>query len=87
MSAARKATGEEHGNWKGDAASYAAIHLWVRRHKPRTGICSQCGSQPVPRGRNKVGTNFANLSGEYRRDLDDYVELCVSCHRLMDNAR
>lgn len=33
-----------------------------------------------------TGTEWANLSGEYRRDLSDYIELCVPCHRLKDSG-
>lgn len=83
---ARKAIGGEHGNWTGDDASYAALHLWLHRHKPRTGTCEWCGEAPTPSGRKKNGTHFANLSGEYRRDVDDYAELCPTCHVRFDRG-
>src|SRR5262245_29698370 len=70
---ARKATGTEHGNWKGDEVGYFGLHAWVYRHKTKTGRCSECGDRPETR------TDWANVSGEYRRDLDDFVELCVPC--------
>ena len=81
---ARDLTGPRHPNWKGDEVGYHALHRWVERRKVRTGICSECGAQPEPMGRRRVGTEFANVSGEYRRDLADYVELCVPCHRRQD---
>lgn len=82
---ARKATGAEHGNWKGDEVGYGALHKWLERHKTRTGTCTRCGARPQPRKRY-VATEWANVSGEYRRDLDDYVELCSSCHIRTDRG-
>lgn len=71
--------GANHHNWKGDEASYTAIHVWLTRNHPKTGRCEECGRE----GR----TDYSNTSGEYRRDRADYRELCRSCHRLFDIAR
>jgi len=68
---------EEHPRWKGLDASYAAIHMWVRRHKQMTGTCTHCEEE-------RRRTEWANVSGEYLRDLDDYIELCKSCHVKFD---
>lgn len=65
--------------WKGSDAGYMALHNWIRRHKPKSGSCSDCGAE----GR----TDWANVSGEYRRDLDDYRELCRPCHRRFDGVQ
>lgn len=77
ISAAKRGTatvwGERHGRWKGDAAGYHAIHKWIYRNKPRTGSCANCGVA----GKR---TEFANVSGKYRRDVNDFRELCPSCH-------
>src|SRR5262245_49871131 len=67
--------GEANPMWKGDQAGYQAIHAWVWRHKPRIGKCEECG--------RKGYTQFANLSGELRRDVSDYRELCPPCHRSL----
>lgn len=67
---------EKHPKWKGEDAGYSAIHYWAQRHKKRNNQCEWCG---------KLGyTNFANLDFEYKRDLDTWAELCVSCHKLYD---
>ena len=73
-------------NWKGDDIAYRGVHKWVARHKERTGVCQHCGRRPkpTPGGRKKNVTSFANISGEYRRDLDDYIELCEICHKSFD---
>jgi hypothetical protein len=72
-------SGENHHSWQGENVGYAALHLWVAKHKVRIGVCEQCGAHPDGRG-----TEFANVSGEYRRHVDDYVELCNSCHKDFD---
>jgi hypothetical protein len=78
--------GEQHPNWKGESASYAAHHHWIKRWGVRTGICSQCGVTPPARGIRTVGTEWANISGQYLRDVSDYVELCPRCHRRRDRG-
>src|SRR5262245_27639858 len=65
-----------HPQWAGDRVKYSGLHKWVNRHKRRTHVCTFCNS----RGR----TDFANISGVYLRDLDDYIELCRACHIRFD---
>jgi hypothetical protein len=66
------ARGEEHPGWKGDDITYKELHRWVRRHKGHPAACERCGGE--------VGVQWANLSHEYRRDLDDFIALCRACH-------
>jgi len=68
---------QNHPQWQGDQVSYNGLHKWVSRHKERTGRCTFCNS--------KGRTEFANRSGLYLRDLDDYVELCRRCHTWFDS--
>jgi hypothetical protein len=68
--------GEKNPYWKGDAVKYVGLHRWVQRHKGKAVKCAHCG---------KTGyCHWANISGEYKRDLDDFVSLCVSCHKFYD---
>jgi hypothetical protein len=60
--------------WRGDKVHYFALHGWVGRHKTKTGSCSQCGETRY--------AEWSNISHEYRRDLDDYRELCKPCHTV-----
>lgn len=66
--------------WKGDSVGYAALHEWVRKEKGRTKNCEQCS-------RKNVWTDMANLSGQYRRDLSDWIELCRKCHSRLDRPK
>jgi len=63
--------------WKGDAVGYKTLHEWIRKYKPipQTG-CEHCH-------KNKP-LHAANISGEYRRDVNDYIWLCGSCHKKFD---
>lgn len=82
-----KLSGESNGQWRGDDVSYHALHMWVYKNKQRLGTCEKCGAQPEPYAGMEVGTDFANVSGEYRRDVDDWIELCRPCHSEFDKAR
>ena len=69
-------------NHKGDAVGYDALHNWVKRHKGRPGpVCVECGSDG-----SGTRLEWANKSHEYHRVLDDWMPLCVRCHRRYDRA-
>jgi len=84
MSEARRGRflGDAHPNWRGDAVSYSTLHQWVARHKQKTGVCVECGA--VVGTERFRGTQWANMSGRYLRDLDDFIELCIPCHHRRD---
>jgi hypothetical protein len=63
--------------WKGEDASYQAKHLWISQHYGKAVRCQKCG-------RTDIAVEWANLSGEYRRDRHDWMPLCASCHRRKD---
>lgn len=84
---AAKITAEKHVDWKGNDASYSSKHKWVRKHWKKTGACELCNSRPEPRGRLRVGTQWANLDGEYNReDRSTWKELCPPCHKKLDKG-
>jgi len=73
---------KKHPSWKGDKASYQTIHIWVRRHKGAPQGCEHCGHDEPDRV-----YEWANISGRYLRDLNDYKRVCQKCHRAhYDNA-
>lgn len=68
--------------WKGDDVGYKSIHDWVRRYKTKTGICTHCRKDKGTLTGH--ATQWANIDALYRRNLDDYIELCPSCHKRYD---
>jgi hypothetical protein len=56
--------------------SYGAIHEWVRKNKSKPMLCEVCNV--------KVPCDISNISGEYKRDLNDYRWLCRGCHMGYD---
>lgn len=72
-------TGINNPNWKGEEISYIGIHAWVTRQLGRPHQCENCLTKEYHR------YEWANISGKYKRDLSDWVRLCVPCHRNYDN--
>lgn len=72
-------TGENHPNWVGDKVNYTTLHVWVKRWRGAPSLCENCGSTTATK------YEWANLSGEYLRDLDDWARLCRHCHMLIDD--
>jgi len=70
--------GPEHHGWKGENVSYSGLHAWARRTFTKTGRCEVCGEERL--------TEWSNISGEYRREREDWREICRSCHRRLDGA-
>jgi len=84
---AEKVTGANAPYWKGENARYSSKHRWIQKHWQKTGICQWCGAKPKPFGNRKYGTEWANISGEYRRDdRNDWLELCPTCHHKFDKG-
>jgi hypothetical protein len=72
--------GTSHPGWRGDAASYNAIHRWVQRNHPKSGACSECGTA------GRTHWAFLHHPQHPTRDITDYRELCVACHRRFDHG-
>lgn len=69
-------TGEKNKNWKGDNVTVNAIHMWVKRHKPKPKLCEKCNE--------KIAKQLSNISRKYLRDINDFEWLCVGCHKKKD---
>ena len=73
---------ETHPRWKGENAGYVSKHKWVVKHYGKPEFCEACGTE------EKRRYEWANISGEYIRKIDDWMRMCVPCHRKFDdNAR
>lgn len=79
--------GKNNPGWLGDDCSYSSLHAWVHRWKKKKKFCEHCGKKG---GKHKTGKSIleaANISGNYKRDLDDWIWLCTPCHMKMDKGR
>lgn len=69
--------GPNNYRWKGNAVGYYALHRWVERTLGKPLRCEICG--------NTGGKfNWANKSKKYLRSTDDWVRLCLVCHKRFD---
>lgn len=78
--------------WKGDQVSYSGLHHWLTKYFGKPSLCEnpKC---TYPRKLHKRTLlkpkryEWANISGKYKRERSDYIQLCPSCHRLFDNKK
>jgi len=68
--------GKLNGLWKGNKAGYHSLHEWIRNHKPKPEFCEKCGKRKP--------FDLANISGKYKRDINDFEWLCRKCHMAKD---
>ena len=72
-------TGENNWNWKGDKVGYYALHAWVERNLGKPQTCELCGDTSDRK------YEWANISGNYKRELNGWKRLCTPCHAAFDN--
>ncbi len=68
-----------HPNWKGENAGYHAKHSWIKRKYGKANMCEHCHIVNAKR------YEWANLSGNYVRDITDWKQLCSKCHHKLDD--
>lgn len=67
----------------GGLNQYRYIHKWVEKKLGKPTKCSCCGED----GLTERQIHWANLSKEYKKDIKDWVRLCVKCHYNIDLNR
>ena len=67
---------EKNGMWKGDKVGYCALHNWIEYNKSKPEFCEEC--------KKNKHYDLANISGKYKRDINDFEWLCRSCHMKKD---
>lgn len=72
--------GENHYAWKGDKIGYYGVHSWIRRISGYPKKCENCGTETAKK------FEWSNISGEYRRDINDWKRLCTKCHIAFDDS-
>jgi len=71
--------GEDNHKWKGDSVSYRNLHRWIERNLGKASKCEYCGKEGVGRE-----IHWANKNHLYKRNLEDWTQLCVKCHAKHD---
>jgi hypothetical protein len=68
--------GDKNPQWKGEEVGYLSLHEWVINKKIKSEFCENCKiNKPY---------DLANISGLYKRDINDFKWLCRSCHMKED---
>ncbi len=74
--------------WKGDDVSYNGLHRWLRKNFGHPKKCQHCGMNGKYnysiKGRKRWNVEWANKSGNYLREISDWLFLCRKCHIIYD---
>lgn len=70
---------ENHPNWKGENAQKCTKHDWIYKRLGSPKKCDHCGTT------EKRIYHWANKSQNYKRDIKDWMRLCVPCHSRYDH--
>ena len=73
--------GKNYPNYK-EKVGYVALHYRIRNI---LGIAFKCENKQC-NGKSKT-YQWANISGEYKYSLDDWMQLCRSCHAKYDRSK
>lgn len=84
VSVLEKVSGENSKLWLGENAGYFSKHEWIREQGIDRSKCSHCGINGLHYKNGRWSIEFCNISGEYKRNVEDWITLCRKCHRKMD---
>lgn len=71
---------EKNQHWMGDSVGYFGVHDWLTRQYGQPKECEQCLTTTAKR------FEWANISGEYKRERSDFKRLCKKCHNDFDEV-
>lgn len=74
--------GELSPRWKGGEVGYRGLHVWVERWRGKPNKCEDCGK--IGQGHTM---HWSNISGSYKRELDDWRRRCPKCHAEYDKNK
>lgn len=77
----RNQRGSKNDSWKGDNATYAALHYRVQAERGKAYMCDECN-----RSDGGIAYDWANQTGKYN-DVNDYKMMCRSCHFKKDGHK
>lgn len=70
-------SGISNGRWKGSDVGLDALHLWIRKRKPKSIFCEKCGKIT-----DKL--DCSSINHIYERDISKWRWLCRRCHMKED---
>lgn len=65
--------------WKGDLVKYGGLHDWIRSKLGAPLECTICEKKS---GGSRM-FHWHNISGDYLRDLSDWIRVCAKCHKRL----
>ena len=71
--------------YKGDQVGYQALHMWIRKTLGKARKCLYCSEKFQKNGQPKKYA-WSNISGQYKRVISDWHELCYRCN-LLDGVK
>ncbi len=68
---------EKSSLWKGENITRRTLHKWIvkKKGKASTYKCAYC---------SKNGKDWSSKNHKYKRDINEFIPLCRSCHELYD---
>jgi hypothetical protein len=76
-------SGKKHWAYKGGRAGYVALHEYISQRLGIANLCEQCKRKTVPKNR-KTWFEWSCKVKPYTRNLKDWWQLCIPCHRKYD---
>lgn len=70
-------SGKKNGMWVGNKVGKVAVHGWIVRTLGKASKCFICG-------KTQGQIDWANRDHSYKRNIEDWVQLCHSCHTIYD---
>ncbi len=69
--------GKKNPQWKGDNVGYKSLHQWIGRKLGKPKKCNHCKE-------TEKKLHWANKGHQYKRNLKDWISLCIACHIKYD---
>lgn len=82
--AKRGKIGAESNAFKGDAVGYKGLHSWIRVHWGTPDYCERCKCTKPPKAYQSHWFEWANVTGVYNRERENWQRLCLPCHHHED---
>lgn len=77
----RGSFGHTETKWKGTISEYKSLHYWVGKYLGKPSTCTRCNNEF-----NGKKIHWANISGKYKREPNDWIRLCARCHYKFDKT-